>query len=99
MADVFAFRDSASVTAESDILATMNEIKSILADNRKEINNLKPEWVAVEADAYYEAINQWNEGADGLADVLKNVEQILAAVRDGTGELKKSIGKILDATH
>jgi len=84
MAEVFAFRDSTADSVGSNILATMNEIKQTLATNRTAINNLKPEWVSVEADAYYEGISKWNEGADG--------------VKDGTGDVKKSIGEILDAT-
>jgi len=91
MAEVFAFRDSTADSVGSNILATMNEIKQTLATNRTAINNLKPEWVSVEADAYYEGISKWNEGADGLADVLDGV-------KDGTGDVKKSIGEILDAT-
>ena len=88
MAEVFAFRDSTADSAGSDIFTTMNEIKQTLATNRTAINNLKPEWVSVEADAYY----------DGLADVLDNVKQTLLGVKDGTGDVKKSIGEILDAT-
>ena len=84
MAEVFAFRDSTADSAGSDIFTTMNEIKQTLATNRTAINNLKPEWVSVEAD--------------GLADVLDNVKQTLLGVKDGTGDVKKSIGEILDAT-
>jgi len=91
MAEVFAFRDSTADSAGSDIFTTMNEIKQTLATNRTAINNLKPEWVSVEADAYYDGITKWNEGADGLADVPRGV-------KDGTGDVKKSIGEILDAT-
>ncbi|MFC2376166.1 MAG: WXG100 family type VII secretion target [Corynebacterium matruchotii] len=98
MAEVFAFRDSVSVEAEADIRRIMRRIKKTLAANRKAINNLKPEWVSVEADAYYDGITKWNEGADGLADVLDNVKQTLLGVKDGTGDVKKSIGEILDAT-
>ncbi|MDO4632066.1 MAG: hypothetical protein Q4A82_07275 [Corynebacterium sp.] len=98
MADVFAFRDSTSIAAESDILSTMENIKETLETNRKAINTLKPEWVAVEADAYYAAISKWNEGAEGLASVLKSVEQTLAHVRNETGDLKHAIKSILDAT-
>ena len=96
--DYFAFRDSTADSVGSNILATMNEIKQTLATNRTAINNLKPEWVSVEADAYYEGISKWNEGADGLADGLDNVKQTLLGVKDGTGDVKKSIGEILDAT-
>lgn len=98
MAEVFAFRDSTADSAGSDIFTTMNEIKQTLATNRTAINNLKPEWVSVEADAYYDGITKWNEGADGLADVLDNVKQTLLGVKDGTGDVKKSIGEILDTT-
>lgn len=71
MADLFAFRDSTSSTAEADIVKTMEEIKNTLESNRKAVNALKPEWGAIEGDMYYETIAKWNEGADGLANTLK----------------------------
>ena len=99
MAEVFAFRDSISVEAEVDIRRIMRRIKKTLAANRKAINSLKPEWTAVEADGYYKLITKWNKGADGLADVLNDVQKALAGVRKGTGELKEAIGEALDSVE
>ena len=99
MAEVFAYRDSVSVEAEADIRRIMRRIKKTLAANRKAINSLKPEWTAVEADGYSKLITKWNKGADGLADVLNDVQKALAGVRKGTGELKEAIGEALDSVE
>ena len=53
----------------------------------------------MEADGYYKLITKWNKGADGLADVLNDVQKALAGVRKGTGELKEAIGEALDSVE
>ncbi len=94
-ASVYAFANQASADSQGGIGTTMDDIQTTLDEIGEAIGNLRPEWVAMEADSYYEIIEQWKEGANGVAGVLANVRDALAQTHAGNAELRSGITQIL----
>lgn len=99
MSDVFAFRNSTSVTAEGNITSVMNSLKDTLLAMRGDIAALEPHWKAVEADGYYEAARKLNDNATSAAGILAEVEKALDGVRVGTGKVREEIWRILSESQ
>lgn len=97
-AAVYAFRDSTATQAQADIRSTMESIRSFLAEIGEAIERLRPEWTADEADAYYESITKWKEGAEGINNILNDVEKALNDMQDGNSSLRDAITQVLDET-
>lgn len=99
MSDVFAFRNSTSLTAEADITSVMTSLQDTLTAMRGEIARLEPCWEAVEADGYYEAARKLNDSAVSAAGILAEVEKALDGVRVGTGDVRAEIWKVLSQSQ
>lgn len=98
-APLYAFRDSSATQAKADILSTMNNIRSTLQDIGHSIDRLRPEWTATEANRYFDVITKWKNGAEGINNILKDVEKALDGMQQGNTGLRNSISKVLDETN
>lgn len=92
----YAFRDSASDNAKTDINTVMNNIRATLARIDSDVTTLRGSWDASEAEAYEEIMKKWNEGATNLNNVLNDVQTALQAHKDGNTALREAISKVLD---
>lgn len=97
-ATYYAFRDSAADSTKGDINTVMGGIANTLEDIDNSIEDLRGGWEATEADAYYEIITKWKEGATNLKDVLADVQEALQNMKDGNTQLREGIAKVLDET-
>ena len=91
----YAFRRSTSEASEANIHNVMSELLSTLDLVLNAVEKLEPSWIAVEADTYYNAAKRLNKGAQGVVEILQQVESALKGVRMSTDNLRGNMWSVL----
>ncbi|MDO5670443.1 MAG: hypothetical protein Q4G50_10595 [Corynebacterium sp.] len=97
-AGVYAFTDSLADDSNASAADTATSIGEIIEAMDGQMENLRPEWVAVEADAYYELNLQIRQGLAGMSSILGDMKKALEAFQDGNTQVRTAIMEVLEST-
>ncbi|MDO5669807.1 MAG: hypothetical protein Q4G50_07370 [Corynebacterium sp.] len=97
-AGVYAFTDSLADDSNSSASDTATSIAETIEAMDLQMETLRPEWVAVEADAYYELNQQIRSGLGSMSSILRDMKRALETFQTGNTEVRTAIVEVLEST-